>query len=118
MTSTAYRLCLDAALLFGVSTPAAKLSLAGTDPWMLASLLYLGSGTGLGTFVPARRAVGLLGTEASLGRREAIELIPSAHRHWARLRMGRSGPTGALVPATTDVWARLAIVKLLVSNYS
>ena len=38
---------LAAALLFGAGTPFAKLLLAHTDPWLLAALLYLGSGTGL-----------------------------------------------------------------------
>ncbi len=38
---------LAAALLFGVGTPLAKLLLAGTDPWLLAGLLYAGSGLGL-----------------------------------------------------------------------
>src|SRR6266498_2275128 len=40
-------LALAAALLFGVSTPIAKLLLGRTDPVLLASLLYLGSGIGL-----------------------------------------------------------------------
>lgn len=38
---------LGAALLFGTGTPLAKLLLAGTEPWLLAGLLYLGSGLGL-----------------------------------------------------------------------
>ena len=38
---------LAAALLFGASTPLAKLLLAQASPWLLASLLYLGSGAGL-----------------------------------------------------------------------
>lgn len=38
---------LLAALLFGVSTPLAKVALQGIDPLMLAGLLYLGSGVGL-----------------------------------------------------------------------
>ena len=38
---------LAAALLFGAGTPFAKLLLAHTDPWLLAALLYLGSGAGL-----------------------------------------------------------------------
>lgn len=38
---------LAAALLFGASTPLAKLLLAHASPWMLAALLYLGSGIGL-----------------------------------------------------------------------
>src|SRR4051794_41968658 len=35
---------LASALLFGASTPFAKLLLGALDPWMLAGLLYLGSG--------------------------------------------------------------------------
>ena len=35
---------LGAALLFGAGTPLAKMLLVGTDPWLLAGLLYLGSG--------------------------------------------------------------------------
>src|SRR5947209_3417259 len=38
---------LGAALLFGASTPAAKLLLGPVNPQMLAGLLYLGSGLGL-----------------------------------------------------------------------
>ena len=38
---------LFAALLFGASTPFAKALLGTTEPWLLAGLLYLGSGTGL-----------------------------------------------------------------------
>lgn len=40
-------LALLSAVLFGASTPCAKALLDGTDPWMLAALLYLGSGLGL-----------------------------------------------------------------------
>jgi drug/metabolite transporter (DMT)-like permease len=36
-----------AALLFGAGTPAAKLLLGPVSPWLLAGLLYLGSGIGL-----------------------------------------------------------------------
>lgn len=39
---------LGAAVLFGASTPASKTLLHQTGPWMLAALLYLGSGLGLG----------------------------------------------------------------------
>lgn len=38
---------LAAAALFGAGTPVAKLLLGQTSPWLLAGLLYLGSGTGL-----------------------------------------------------------------------
>jgi drug/metabolite transporter (DMT)-like permease len=38
---------LGAALLFGAGTPFAKLLLGPVSPWLLAGLLYLGSGSGL-----------------------------------------------------------------------
>lgn len=38
---------LMAATLFGIGTPLAKLLLSSVSPWMLAGLLYLGSGLGL-----------------------------------------------------------------------
>lgn len=38
---------LGSALLFGASTPFAKLLLTHVSPWLLAGLLYLGSGLGL-----------------------------------------------------------------------
>ena len=38
---------LLAAALFGASTPLSKLLLTRVEPWLLASLLYLGSGVGL-----------------------------------------------------------------------
>ncbi|HSV81914.1 MAG TPA: EamA family transporter [Ramlibacter sp.] len=38
---------LAAALLFGAAAPLAKLLLAQVSPWLLAALLYLGSGIGL-----------------------------------------------------------------------
>lgn len=38
---------VSAALLFGAGTPLAKVLLSGVSPWLLAGLLYLGSGVGL-----------------------------------------------------------------------
>jgi len=38
---------LAAAVLFGLATPLAKRLLQTIDPWLLAGLLYLGSGLGL-----------------------------------------------------------------------
>lgn len=46
---------LAAALLFGAGTPIAKLLLGATSPWMLAGLLYLGSGIGLALLRLVRR---------------------------------------------------------------
>ena len=47
---------LLAAALFGAGTPAAKLLLGGVSPWLLAGLLYCGSGLGLGLIRLARRS--------------------------------------------------------------
>lgn len=47
---------LTAALLFGAGTPLAKLLLTETQPWMLAGLLYTGSGCGLWLVRRARGA--------------------------------------------------------------
>jgi len=46
---------LAAALLFGASTPCAKLLLGEVDPWLLAGILYLGSGLGLSALRWVRR---------------------------------------------------------------
>ena len=46
---------MGAALLFGASVPLAKPLLAHTSPWMLAALLYLGSGVGLALLRVLRR---------------------------------------------------------------
>ena len=47
---------LGAALLFGLGTPLAKALLGSVSPWMLAGLLYLGSGLGLALLRRVRRA--------------------------------------------------------------
>jgi len=47
---------LAAALLFGASTPLAKLLVGDVPPLLLAGLLYLGSGLGLGLILLVRRA--------------------------------------------------------------
>ncbi len=49
------RAALGAALLFGAGTPVAKLLLGPVSPWLLAGLLYLGSGIGLAVFRRLRR---------------------------------------------------------------
>jgi len=49
-------LALGAALLFGAGTPAAKWLLGETSPWLLAGLLYLGSGVGLWIVRRTRKA--------------------------------------------------------------
>lgn len=46
---------LLSALLFGASVPATKLLVADIDPWLLAGILYLGSGLGLWAIRSMRR---------------------------------------------------------------
>jgi len=60
---------LASAVLFGASTPFAKLLLGqGVNPWLLAGLLYLGSGVGLSAIYLARRALDVASVEAPLRR--------------------------------------------------
>ncbi|MES2401059.1 MAG: EamA family transporter [Pseudomonadota bacterium] len=47
---------LVAAILFGAGTPLSKMLLAQTSPWLLAALLYLGSGFGLFILRTLRKA--------------------------------------------------------------
>ncbi|HPY40952.1 MAG TPA: DMT family transporter, partial [Thiolinea sp.] len=47
---------LTSALLFGASTPLAKILVGDINPWLLAGLLYLGSGLGLLVYRKVTRA--------------------------------------------------------------
>jgi drug/metabolite transporter (DMT)-like permease len=57
---------LGAAVLFGLSTPLAKLLLPSTGPFLMAGLLYLGAGVGLSLVAPFRRG----GRETRLKRQD------------------------------------------------
>ena len=59
---------LLSAVLFGASTPFAKLLLGSVDPWMMAGLLYLGAGIGLAGAHLFRGFLGLPSVEAPLRR--------------------------------------------------
>lgn len=61
-------LALSSAVLFGASAPVSKLLVGAMDPWLLAGVLYLGAGIGLGVIRFIRAAVGLGRTEAPLRR--------------------------------------------------
>ena len=62
-------MALASAALFGASTPLAKLLLGnGLDAWLLAGLLYLGSGLGLGVIHVSRGMLGVPAPEAPLRR--------------------------------------------------
>ncbi|GBQ95419.1 putative transporter [Acetobacter nitrogenifigens DSM 23921 = NBRC 105050] len=65
-------LAIASAGLFGASTPLAKMLLGdGVNPWLLAGLLYLGSGIGLAALHLILRARGDAPAEAPLERRDA-----------------------------------------------
>src|SRR3954464_13979044 len=64
---------LLAAVLFGASTPLSKGLLASVPPQVLAGLLYLGSGLGLGVLWRWRRT-GKVG-QAALTRRDRTWLV-------------------------------------------
>lgn len=59
---------LLSAVLFGASTPLAKMMLGDVDPWMLAEPLYLGAGFGLGIVHLSRDILRLPAIEAPLRR--------------------------------------------------
>lgn len=61
-------LALLSAVLFGASTPLARLLLDHVDPWMMAGLLYLGAGLGLALVHLSRRFLRLPASEAPLRR--------------------------------------------------
>jgi drug/metabolite transporter (DMT)-like permease len=62
---------LGAAALFGASTPLAKTLLGDVSPWLMAGLLYLGVGLGLGAIRMVARMTGGERREAPLRRRDA-----------------------------------------------
>ena len=68
-------LAIAAAVLFGVSTPLAKLLLRdGLRPQLLAGLFYLGSGVGLSAVLLVRRVLGGGAGEARLRRTDLPQL--------------------------------------------
>lgn len=57
---------LASAALFGASTPISKVLLGSINPWLLAGLLYLGSGIGLWGYQQISNALGRKAAEAPL----------------------------------------------------
>jgi len=81
-------LALMSALLFGASAPFAKVLLNSTSPQLLAGLLYLGSGIGLGLLWLRRRGLVEGEREAPLARRD----LP-----WLMAAIGFGGVLGPLL---------------------
>ena len=88
MIRTGIPLALLSAVLFGASTPFAKLLLGTVDPWMMAGLLYLGAGIGLGAAHLSRTALRLPAVEAPLRRSD----VP-----WLALVIAAGGVGGPLL---------------------
>lgn len=61
---------VGSAVLFGASAPLSKLLIGSVDPWLLAGILYLGAGIGLGIVNVGRSALRLPNSEAPLQRRD------------------------------------------------
>ncbi|MBB2202110.1 DMT family transporter [Gluconacetobacter tumulisoli] len=74
MTRVGIPLALLSAVLFGASTPLAKMLLGSIDPLMMAGLLYLGSGVGLAAVALGRSALGTPAAEAPLRRADLPRL--------------------------------------------
>jgi drug/metabolite transporter (DMT)-like permease len=68
-------LALASAVLFGASTPFAKILLGSVDPWLMASLLYIGAGLGLSVVHLSRSVLCLPVVEAPLRRPDVPWLI-------------------------------------------
>src|SRR5687767_8193217 len=67
LTNRGVLAALGAAALFGAGTPVAKLLLAHSSPWLLAGILYLGSGLGLLLYRTLTRARAVQLKRAELG---------------------------------------------------
>ena len=68
--STAIVFAVLAAALYAINAPVSKLLLASISPTMLAALLYLGAGLGMGGVSAVRRMLGRGGRDARLTRKE------------------------------------------------
>ncbi len=76
------------AVLFGASTPFAKLLLGTVDSWMMAGLLYFGAGVGLAAVHLSRKGLRIPAVEAPLRR---------ADWPWLALVIAAGGVVGPLL---------------------
>lgn len=96
---------IASAALFGASTPLAKALLGeGVNPWLLAGLLYLGSGLGLAVVHFGRKAAGRPSEEAPLARGDWIWMALVA------LAGGVAGPVLLMLGLTTTPASSAALL--------
>ena len=69
---------LIAALLFGLSTPLAKLAIRDIDALLLAGLLYLGSGVGLALVIAGRKIAGFQNSLVTEGKKHEMRYLTGA----------------------------------------
>ena len=72
-------IALLSAVLFGASTPLAKLMLRHVDPGVMAGLLYLGAGVGLAVIHGSRKALRLSVIEAPLQLQISNKIMHGGH---------------------------------------
>ena len=92
---------LLAALLFGAATPLAKLLLGPLDPWLLAGVLYLGSGAGLAI--------------VRLARREPVASLARADLPWLAAAIAFGGGVGPVLLMWGLAHASAASASLLLN---
>ena len=96
-----------AAALFGASTPFAKRLLPQVEPWLLAGLLYLGSGLGLAVYrLLSSRFQKAAGKEAPLSRAD----VP-----WLVAAIGFGGVVGPLLLMIGLRWTPASSASLLLN---
>ena len=102
---------LAAAILFGASTPLAKLLAGDIPPLLLAGVLYLGSGLGLGMLLLVRK----LGANRR-GETTAAAAIPRSDLPWLLAAIAAGGMLGPallmLGLATTDAASASLLLNL------
>lgn len=81
-------IALLSAVLFGASTPFAKLLLGTVDPWMMAALLYIGAGVGLAAVKISQHGLRVSAVEAPLRQAD----LP-----WLALVIAAGGIAGPLL---------------------
>ena len=90
---------LLAAALFGASTPFAKLLVGEMSPWLLAGLLYLGSGLGLAVAPLVRVRPNISASGPSTPPKK---IAPSSHGHSPLARPDGVQPRSRIRRATAS----------------
>src|SRR3954463_7191849 len=88
MRRRAIAYALLSAVLFGASTPLAKLLVGAMTPLVLAGVLYLGSGIGLGVWLALRRVI----------RPEHAPRLARGDWPWLAAAIAPGGVAGPAVP--------------------